>query len=108
MINDSPYTLLPGASNLFAGDEFIGATQLEMTAPQGEIELYLGADDRVKVERELKRREVEKTIIGGKRRIHYGYEIRLENLAPRSGHSDRARPDADFPPRRDQSAPGKC
>lgn len=82
VINDSPYTLLPGASNLFAGDEFIGATQLEMTAPQGEIELYLGADDRVKVERELKRREVEKTIIGGKRRIHYGYEIRLENLLP--------------------------
>jgi uncharacterized protein (TIGR02231 family) len=80
--NDSPYTLLPGSANLFAGEEFIGATQLEMTAPQGEIELYLGADDRVKVERELKRREVEKTIIGGKRRIHYGYEIRLENLLP--------------------------
>lgn len=80
--NDSPYTLLPGACNLFAGDEFIGATQQKMTAPQGEIELYLGVDDRVKVTRELKRREVEKTMIGGKRRIHYGYEIRLENLLP--------------------------
>jgi uncharacterized protein (TIGR02231 family) len=80
--NDSPYTLLPGTANLFAGEEFIGATQLELTAPQGEIELYLGADDRLKVERELKRREVGKQLIGGKRSLRYGYEIRLENLLP--------------------------
>ncbi len=79
-VNDSPYTLLAGKANLFAGDEFIGATDLELTAPQGEIELFLGVDDRVKIERELKRREVDKTILGGKRRIRYGYEIRLENL----------------------------
>ncbi|MBN1975870.1 MAG: mucoidy inhibitor MuiA family protein [Anaerolineae bacterium] len=78
--NDSPYTLLPGPANLFAGDEFIGATELELVAPQGEIELYLGPDDRVKVERELKRREVDKKFIGDKRRLHYAYEITLENL----------------------------
>ncbi|MBN1147955.1 MAG: mucoidy inhibitor MuiA family protein [Anaerolineales bacterium] len=80
--NQSPYTLLPGAANLFAGEEFIGATRLELVAPGGQIELYLGADDRVVVERELKRREVDKRIIGGKRRLRYGYEIRLENLLP--------------------------
>jgi uncharacterized protein (TIGR02231 family) len=78
--NDSAFTLLPGAVNLFAGGEFIGTTELELTAPQAVIELYLGVDDRVKVERELKRREVDKTLIGGKRRLHYGYEIKLENL----------------------------
>jgi uncharacterized protein (TIGR02231 family) len=81
-INDSPYTLLPGAANLFAAEEFIGTTALEMVAPQGAIELYLGVDDRLKIERELKRREVDKALIGGKRRIHFGYEIRLENLLP--------------------------
>jgi uncharacterized protein (TIGR02231 family) len=80
--NNSPYTLLPGPANLFSGDEFIGTTALELVAPQGEIELYLGVDDRIKVERELKRREVDKRLIGGKRRIQYGYEIRLENLLP--------------------------
>jgi uncharacterized protein (TIGR02231 family) len=78
--NDSSYTLLPGPANLFAGDEFIGATELELVAPQGEIELYLGADDRVKVERELKQREVDKRLIGDRRRLHYAYEITLENL----------------------------
>lgn len=82
--NDSPYTLLPGMANLFAGDEFIGVTRLELVAPQGEIELYLGPDDRVKIERELKRREVDKRLIGSKRRLLYGYEIRVENLLPTS------------------------
>jgi len=80
--NDGPYTLLPGPANLFAGDEFIGATELDLVAPQGEIELYLGADDRVRVERELKRREVDKRLIGDRRRLRYGYEITLENLLP--------------------------
>jgi uncharacterized protein (TIGR02231 family) len=80
--NASPYTLLPGPANLFVGDEFIGATELDLIAPQEEIELYLGADDRVKVEYELKRRDVDKRLIGDKRRLRYGYEVRLENLLP--------------------------
>jgi uncharacterized protein (TIGR02231 family) len=78
--NDSPYTLLPGPVNLFAGEEFVGTTQLDLTPPGGEIELYLGTDDRVHVERELKRREVDKRLLADRRRLIYGYEIRLENL----------------------------
>jgi uncharacterized protein (TIGR02231 family) len=81
--NDSPYTLLPGQANLFAGDEFIGSTPLELIPPQGEIEIYLGVDDRLAVKRELKRREVDKKLLGGRRRIHYGYETTLENQLPR-------------------------
>jgi uncharacterized protein (TIGR02231 family) len=80
--NDSPYTLLAGPAHLFAGDEFIGTTELELTAPQGEIELYLGADDRVRVERELKRRAVDKRLVGDRRRLRYGYAITLKNLLP--------------------------
>lgn len=80
--NDSPYSLLPGQANLFAGDEYLGTTKLEFIAPQGEIELYLGADDRISVERELIRREVDKKLIGNRRRRYYGYEIKLENLLP--------------------------
>lgn len=78
--NDSPYTLLPGLASLFAGEEFIGTTQLDLTPPGGEVELYLGTDDRVRVERELKRREVDKRLLADRRRLLYGYEVRLENL----------------------------
>lgn len=77
--NDSDYTFLPGRANLFDGDEFIGTTELELTAPQGEFELYLGVDDRIKVERELKRRDVDKRLIGNQRRYQYAYEIAVEN-----------------------------
>ena len=80
--NDSPYTLLAGSANIFIADEYIGATSLELTAPQGEIELYLGNEDRIKVERELKRRDIDKRFIGGKRHLAFGYEIELENLLP--------------------------
>ena len=80
--NDTPHTLLAGSANLFSGDEFIGTTELELVAPQGEIELYLGTDDRIKVERELERREVDKKLLGDRRRLRYGYEITLENLLP--------------------------
>jgi uncharacterized protein (TIGR02231 family) len=78
--NDSAYTLMPGQANLFADDEFIGSTSLELTAPGGEIELYVGVDDRLKVKRELKRYQVDKMFMGNKRRLHYAYEVTLENL----------------------------
>jgi uncharacterized protein (TIGR02231 family) len=80
LINDSSYVLLPGQASLYQGEEFIGSTPLELTASQGEIELYLGVDDRLKIKRELKRRDVDKRLIGGKRHIVYGYETSLENL----------------------------
>lgn len=83
VINDSPYVFLPGRANLFVGDGYIGTIELELTAPQGEVELYLGTDDRVRVERELKRREVDKRVVGRRRRVVVGYEIELENLLPR-------------------------
>ena len=80
--NDSPYTLLGGEASLFVADEFIGTSPLELTAPQAELELSLGVEDRFKVERELKRRDTDKRLIGGRRHLVYGYEIRLENLLP--------------------------
>lgn len=78
--NDSAYTLLAGPANLFAGDEFIGTTQLELTAPGGGIELFLGVDDRLRVKRELKRRDVDKKMLSDRRRLVYGYEIKVTNL----------------------------
>jgi uncharacterized protein (TIGR02231 family) len=67
---------------LFVGEEYIGAARLELVAPQGKMELYLGTEDRIKVERKLKRREVDKRLIGGKRLVHYGYEVEIKNLLP--------------------------
>lgn len=79
--NDSPYTLLPGPAQLFEGDEYLGATQLEFVAPQQTFELALGADERLRVERELAAREVDKAfLLGDRKRIRYAYTLKLENL----------------------------
>jgi len=54
---------------------------VELVAPGQTFELALGADERLRVERELVAREVDKAfIIGDRRRIRYAFEIELENL----------------------------
>ncbi len=79
--NGTPYSLLPGSVQLFDADEYLGATHLDFVAPGQTFELALGADERLRVERELVAREVDKAfIIGDRRRIRYAYEIELENL----------------------------
>jgi len=78
--NDSPYTLLPGKAQLFEGDDYLGTTSLKHTAPGQEIELALGADERLRVERKLTGRDVDKTLLADRRRIRYKYRIEVENL----------------------------
>jgi len=81
--NKSLYSLLPGQAQLFEGDNYLGATRLEFVAPGQEFELALGADERLRVERELASREVDKTFIGDRRRLRYAYTIEIENLSDR-------------------------
>ncbi len=82
VVNTTEAVFLPGTANVFAGDEFVGATELEHVAPTQEFELSLGVDDRIKVKRELMVREVDRSLIGDKRRLRYGYQIEVENLRP--------------------------
>jgi uncharacterized protein (TIGR02231 family) len=78
--NSSDGPLLAGSASLFVGDEFIGRTNLEYTPAGGEIELLLGVEERVTVERELTKREVDKKMLRDVRRTRYGYELELQNL----------------------------
>ncbi len=78
--NESAYSMLKGNAQLFEGDDYLGATTLEFVAPNQEFELALGADERLRVERELTLRFVDKNFMGDKRQIRYGYKIEIENL----------------------------
>jgi uncharacterized protein (TIGR02231 family) len=80
MINETPSPLLPGKSNLFTQEEFIGSTQLDYVPNGGEIELLFGVEERIHVERELVKRDVDKARLRDKRHIRYGFEIEIENL----------------------------
>ncbi len=77
--NKSSMMLLPGPTQLFEGDDYLGTSKIDLTSPGQDLELYFGADDRVRVERELVRRETDRRIIGDRRRIRFAYKISLEN-----------------------------
>lgn len=80
--NTSDHTLRPGRASIFHGNEFVGTTTLEPWAPGEEVELTLGVDDRVRVERELVRRSASKAVIGGTRRREVEYRIEVGNYGP--------------------------
>ncbi|HEV7128622.1 MAG TPA: mucoidy inhibitor MuiA family protein [Ktedonobacterales bacterium] len=87
--NATGRVLLPGELHVFhsgaAGDEYVGATALDITAEGAELKLYLGVDDNVTVKRELIERETDKGNIlqSGIRRITYGYRVTLGNRTDR-------------------------
>jgi uncharacterized protein (TIGR02231 family) len=81
--NDSPGPMLGGQVSLFVGDEYIGKTKLKYVPKGDEIELLLGVEERLTVERELSRREVDKVRLRDKRQLLFGYELLLKNLLER-------------------------
>ena len=84
VVNSSDHTLRPGPAAIFHDSEYVGTTTLEPWAPGEEIELALGIDDRVRVERELARRATGKAVLGGTRRHEAAYKITVGNYGPRT------------------------
>jgi uncharacterized protein (TIGR02231 family) len=83
--NTSGHVLLPGELHVFhagaAGDEYVGATQLDLTAEGADLTLFLGVDDNVTLKRELIERDTDKgnLLQSGIRRITFGYRVTLGN-----------------------------
>ena len=83
--NTTGHVLLAGELHIFhagaAGDEYVGAATLELTAEDAPLTLYLGMDDNVTVKRELIERDTDKGSIlqSGVRRVTFGYRVTLAN-----------------------------
>ena len=82
LTNSSASPLMAGPANLFVGDEFIGSSKIDYTPTNGEIELLLGVEERITVEREMVKRDVDKRLIRDNRQLRYGYEIKIKNRLP--------------------------
>lgn len=80
--NSSGLLLLPGPARVFHDGQFAGETALRTAASGEELELQLGVDDRVRVERKLHRRSASKAMLGGTRTTDIAYEITVENHRP--------------------------
>ncbi|MEG4047898.1 mucoidy inhibitor MuiA family protein [Microcoleus sp. Pol17_C1] len=73
-------TLLPGKANIFRDNTFVGRVQLENVSPGQEYKVNLGIDERLKIQRELVERQVDKKLIGQQRRTSYAYRFNVTNL----------------------------
>ncbi|MDT5025201.1 MAG: hypothetical protein QOE61_1627, partial [Micromonosporaceae bacterium] len=82
VVNTSEHTLPAGKAAVFHAGEFVGSAQLDVWAPGEEVELALGVDDRVRVERELVRRAATKAMLGAARRRDAEHRIRVTNHTP--------------------------
>lgn len=82
VVNASEHTLPAGKAAVFHAGEFVGGTHLDVWAPGEEVELALGVDDRVRVERELVRRGATKAMLGASRRRDAEHRIRITNHTP--------------------------
>lgn len=78
--NNSSLSLLEGEVSIFRDGVFVGKSLLKNTALNQEFQLFLGPDEQVRAKRELTLRETDKNFIGSAKRVHFAYEIQLENL----------------------------
>jgi uncharacterized protein (TIGR02231 family) len=76
-------TLLPGKANIFRENTFVGTAQIQNVAPGQEFKVNLGIDESLKIERELVKRQVDKKLMSGKRKMTCAYRLRIENLSDR-------------------------
>jgi len=82
VVNRSAHTLLPGPASVFSGGDFVGKAALETWAPGEEVELALGVDDRIRVERDLVARRAAKATLGATRRREVEYRVLVTNHTP--------------------------
>ncbi|GLY66796.1 DUF4139 domain-containing protein [Amycolatopsis taiwanensis] len=83
VVNTSEHALRPGRASVFHDAEFVGTTRVEAWAPGEDLELALGVDDRIRVERELVRRTASKATLSGQKRREAEYRITVTNHSPR-------------------------
>jgi uncharacterized protein (TIGR02231 family) len=84
VVNSSAHTLPAGRAAVFHEADFVGSAALPVWAPGEDVELALGLDDRIRVERKLVRRTASKATLGSTRRREVEYETRIENHTPRT------------------------
>jgi uncharacterized protein (TIGR02231 family) len=81
--NETDLTFLPGVSNIFRGDEYVGRAALELTVPGAEFVYYLGADDRIKVDYDSQQIADDAVgITGANRKITVRAATEVENQSP--------------------------
>jgi len=81
--NQSAYPLLAGPVNIFNDTVFTGKSYMKTVAAGEKFDLFFGADDRLKVKREVAKVRKKAGLIGGNR-LSYRCTVQLENFKTRA------------------------
>lgn len=79
--NPGDYLMLAGQVNLYHGVDFVGTRQVETVVPGQAVEFFLGAEERLHVERQETKRSVDKSLLGNTGRTALAFHITIQNPA---------------------------
>lgn len=71
--------LLPGEANVFFEGTFVGQSYLQLDIPKDTLEISLGRDKGLTLERVKRKTTNEKSFIGSKRNVNIGWDITVRN-----------------------------
>ncbi len=81
--NDTELVLLPGDVQVFLDGAFVGSSSIDLVGPTEHFDLYLGVDERIRVERRQLKAKVDVSVLPGlhgkMKTIDYEYLTTLEN-----------------------------
>ncbi len=84
--NHAEVTLLPGDVQVFLDGAFVGNSSINLVGPGERFDLFLGIDERIKVERKQLKAKVDVSIMPGLhgriKTIDYEYLTTIENFRP--------------------------
>lgn len=79
--------LLSGRVNIFLEGDFVGISSIDSIGPGQEFDLYLGADENVKVKRECLEKKTDETLFAkvpsSSKRTTFKYKLTIENYKPK-------------------------
>jgi uncharacterized protein (TIGR02231 family) len=71
--------LLPGQANVFFEGTYVGQSYLQLDQPKDTLDISLGRDKGVAVDRAKRKSTNEKAVVGGKRTVTIGWDITVRN-----------------------------
>ncbi|MEO8589270.1 MAG: DUF4139 domain-containing protein [Flavobacteriales bacterium] len=71
--------LLPGEANVFFEGTFVGQSYLQLDLPKDTLDISLGRDKGVVVERVRRKSTNEKAVVGGNRTVTIGWDLTVRN-----------------------------
>jgi uncharacterized protein (TIGR02231 family) len=81
LTNKTNFPFLEGVASVFLDGNFVHSTVIPMVVSKEEFDLYLGIDDKIKINRELVEKFTDKAgMLSSKDKLSYNFKITVENF----------------------------